>query len=103
MRSLAILWLWGWAVNNLSLEELKAICERLETRIANCYDGNERERLEALLKETRGLLVAKQQSLLCKLESVVHDPRLEGSAPPLVKHSKLGEFCLRVLQRLRNW
>ena len=82
-----------------SLEELKTICGRLEDRI-EAATGVEREDLQQLLAKYHAELVALQKTMLGKLEGIVHDPRLEGSAPPLVPHSKFGEWIVRILQKL---
>ena len=82
-----------------SLEELRDIVRRIEQRLETCKES-ERAKLERVHKAWMQELVAKQESLIGKLEAVVHDPRLSGSAPPLVKRSKLHEFIVGVLQRL---
>lgn len=82
-----------------SLEELKHVCERLEQRLLTAAD-EERPLLERRLECFRELLVKEQETLLGKLETIVHDPRFEGSAPPLVSPGKLQERVVNLLQRL---
>ena len=82
-----------------SLEELRDIVRRIEQRLETCKE-TERAELERVHKQWMEELVAKQESLVGKLEAVVHDPRFSGSAPPLVKRSKLHEFTVGVLRRL---
>ena len=82
-----------------SLEELRDIVRRIEQRLETCKE-TERAELERVHKAWMQELVAKQESLIGKLEAVVHDPRFSGSAPPLMKRSKLHEFTVGVLQRL---
>ena len=82
-----------------SLEELRDVAERIEQRLETCKE-TERAELERVHKAWMQELVAKQESLIGKLEAVVHDPRFSGSAPPLMKRSKLHEFTVGVLQRL---
>ena len=82
-----------------SLEELRDIVRRIEQRLETCKE-TERAELERVHKAWMQELVAKQKSLIGKLEAVVHDPRFSGSAPPLMKRSKLHEFIVGVLQRL---
>ena len=82
-----------------SLEELRDIVRRIEQRLETCKE-TERAELELVHKAWMQELVAKQESLIGKLEAVVHDPRFSGSAPPLMKRSKLHEFIVGVLQRL---
>lgn len=82
-----------------SLEELRDIVRRIEQRLETCKE-TERAELERVHKAWMQELVAKQESLIGKLEAVVHDPRFSGSAPPLMKRSKLHEFIVGVLQRL---
>lgn len=82
-----------------SLEELRDIVRRIEQRLETCKE-TERAKLERVHKAWMQELVAKQESLIGKLEAVVHDPRFSGSAPPLMKRSKLHEFIVGVLQRL---
>ena len=82
-----------------SLEELRDIIRRIEQRLETCKE-TERAELERVHKAWMQELVAKQESLIGKLEAVVHDPRFSGSAPPLMKRSKLHEFIVGVLQRL---
>ena len=82
-----------------SLEELRDIVRRIEQRLETCKE-TERAELERVHKAWMRELVAKQESLIGKLEAVVHDPRFSGSAPPLMKRSKLHEFIVGVLQRL---
>ena len=81
-----------------SLEELRDVAERIEQRLETCKE-TERAELERVHKAWMQELVAKQESLIGKLEAVVHDPRFSGSAPPLVKRSKLHEFTVGLLQR----
>ena len=81
-----------------SLEELRDIVRRIEQRLETCKE--KRAELERVHKAWMQELVAKQESLIGKLEAVVHDPRFSGSAPPLMKRSKLHEFIVGVLQRL---
>ena len=81
-----------------SLEELRDIVRRIEQRLETCKE-TKRAELERVHKTWMQELVAKQESLLGKLEAVVHDPRLSGSAPPLVKRSKLHELTVGLLQR----
>ena len=82
-----------------SLEELRDIVRCIEQRLETCKE-TERAELERVHKAWMQELVAKQESLIGKLEAVVHDPRFSGSAPPLMKRSKLHEFTVGVLQRL---
>ncbi len=82
-----------------SLEELRDIVRCIEQRLETCKE-TERAELERVHKAWMQELVAKQESLIGKLEAVVHDPRFSGSAPPLMKRSKLHEFIVGVLQRL---
>ena len=82
-----------------SLEELRDIVRRIEQRLETCKE-TERAELERVHKAWMQELVAKQESLIGKLEAVVHDLRFSGSAPPLMKRSKLHEFIVGVLQRL---
>ena len=82
-----------------SLEELRDIIRRIEQRLETCKES-ERIELERTHVFWIELLVEKQKSLIGKLEAVVHDPRFGGSAPPLMKRSKLHEFIVGVLQRL---
>ena len=82
-----------------SLEELRDIVRRIEQCLETCKE-TERAELERVHKAWMQELVAKQESLIGKLEAVVHDPRFSGSAPPLMKRSKLHEFIVGVLQRL---
>ncbi len=81
-----------------SLEELRDIVRHIEQRLETCKE-TERAELERAHKAWMQELVTKQESLLGKLEAVVHDPRLSGSAPPLVKRSKLHELTVGLLQR----
>ena len=81
-----------------SLEELRDIIRRIEQRLETCKDS-ERAELERVHLAWMQELVDKQKSLIGKLEAVVHDPRLSGSAPPLVKRSKLHELTVGLLQR----
>ena len=81
-----------------SLEELRDIVRRIEQRLETCKES-ERAELERIHVVWMELLVEKQKSLIGKLEAVVHDPRLSGSAPPLMKRSKLHEFIVGLLQR----
>ncbi len=82
-----------------SLEELRDIVRCIEQRLETCKE-TERAELERVHKAWMQELVAKHESLIGKLEAVVHDPRFSGSAPPLMKRSKLHEFIVGVLQRL---
>lgn len=86
-------------MSDYSLEELRDIIRRIEERLESCKES-ERIELERAHVSWMEQLVEKQESLIGKLEAIVHDPRFSGSAPPLMKRSKLHEFTVGVLQRL---
>jgi len=96
--------------NKYSLEELARIVTQLEKRESVC-EGKELAKVRQLLKHWRSLYVEKQESIVARMETllrkgkdasqpdILDDPRLSGSAPPLVRGSKFHEFAVNLLSR----